>query len=43
MLANLPLKPVIDAGGAAAQVKDEPMGQLDWNGQPLQQFQYRVE
>ncbi len=45
MLSGAPAQsqPLLNTGGAAAQVKDEPTGQLDWNGQPLQQFPYRVE
>jgi hypothetical protein len=45
MLSGVPAQPqpLLNTGGAAAQVKDEPTGQLDWNGQPLQQFQYSVE
>ncbi len=45
MLSSVPARPqpLLDAGGAAAQVKDEPTGQLDWNGQPLLGVQHRVD
>lgn len=42
-IQGLLVEPAQKAIGSGNQVKDEPTGQLDWNGQPLGQFKYRTE